>query len=42
MQNYIMLTKNTYFSMHIISRVETNITIFCLQFEGENKLNWKY
>jgi hypothetical protein len=25
------------FYEHIISRVETIITIFCLQFEGENK-----
>jgi hypothetical protein len=27
--------------LNIISRVETIITIF-IQFEGENKLNWKY
>jgi hypothetical protein len=35
-----MLTqKNT--DAHIISRVETIVTIFYLQFEGENKLNSK-
>jgi hypothetical protein len=35
MQNYIMLTqKYLLFYAHIISRVETIITIF-LQFEGE-------
>jgi hypothetical protein len=40
MQIYIMLTpKKLHFCAHIISRVETIITIFCLQFEGENKLN---
>jgi hypothetical protein len=40
MQNYIMLNKRyLLFYADIISRVETNITIFCLQFEGENKLN---
>jgi hypothetical protein len=40
MQNYIMLKqKYLLFYAHIISRVETNITIFCLQFEGGNKLN---
>jgi hypothetical protein len=39
MQNYIMLTsKNLIFYAHIISSVEAIITIFCLQFEGENKL----
>jgi hypothetical protein len=37
-----MLTqKNLIFYAHIISRVETTITIFYLQFEGENKLNSK-
>jgi hypothetical protein len=41
MQNYIMLTPKKYllFYAHIISRVETIITIFSLQFQGENKLN---
>jgi hypothetical protein len=41
MQNYIMLTpKNTSFFMHILFQVfETIITVFCLQFEVENKLN---
>jgi hypothetical protein len=40
MQNYIMLTqKIPTFYARIISRVETIITIFCLKFEGENKLN---
>jgi hypothetical protein len=39
MQNYIILKqKIPTFLSHIISRVETNITIFCLKFEGENKL----
>jgi hypothetical protein len=39
MQNYIMLTsKNLIFYAHIISSVEAIITIFCLQFEGQNKL----
>jgi hypothetical protein len=43
MQNYIMLNKKyLLFYGHIISRLETIITILCLQFEGENKLNWKY
>jgi hypothetical protein len=42
MQNYIMLTqKYLLFYAHIISRVETIITIFYLQFEGEIKLNSK-
>jgi hypothetical protein len=42
MQNYIRLTqKYLLFYAHIISRVETIITIFCLQFERENKLNSK-
>jgi hypothetical protein len=43
MQNYIMLTQKQYllFYAHMISRVETIITIFYLQFEGENKLNSK-
>jgi hypothetical protein len=35
MQNYIMLTKKyLLFYAHIISRVETIITIFYLQFEA--------
>jgi hypothetical protein len=43
MQNYIMVTqKYLLFYAHINSRVETIITIFCLQFEGENKLNNYY
>jgi hypothetical protein len=39
-----MLTPKKYllFNAHIISRVETIITILCLKFEGENKLNLKY
>jgi hypothetical protein len=37
MQNYIMLTqKYLLFYAHIISRVETIITNFYLQLEGEN------
>jgi hypothetical protein len=40
MQNYIMLTpKNTYFSMHILFQELKQLLLFCLQFEGENKLN---
>jgi hypothetical protein len=41
MQNYIMLTtkQNLLFYAHIISRVGIVITIFCLKFERENKLN---
>jgi hypothetical protein len=40
MQNYIMLTPKKYllFYAHVVSRVEIIITIFCLQFEGENIL----
>jgi hypothetical protein len=37
---YVNTKKYLLFYAHIISRVETIITIFCLQFEGENKFNW--